>query len=293
MGPKSQGHKATPEDCPKTARVPVLRRSLRPVPQPPSPLIPAILTGLALAAAALLAASCGTVSRTIAPPPHIPGAEFVGNAQCYECHTNYARAFQGNVHFRVQPAVGPLPGGASCESCHGPGSLHVNAPRDRAQFIFNPGRDPQACYNCHQDVHLQFRLPQHHPVPEGLMNCVQCHDPHGREIFKTSGGLAMARLNEQCAGCHREQARPFVFEHEALREGCVSCHQPHGAVNDKLLAQRDVNLCLKCHAQIQANPGEAVIGQVDHRAFLAMGTCWSAGCHTAVHGSNFHPKLLY
>jgi hypothetical protein len=24
-----------------------------------------------------------------------------------------------------------------------------------------------------------------------------------------------------------------------------------------------------------------------------MGTCWSAGCHTAVHGSNFNPRQLY
>jgi predicted CXXCH cytochrome family protein len=248
---------------------------------------------LLLAGVLAVISSCGTVERTLVIAPQIPGASYVGNEQCYYCHTNYSRVFHGSVHFRVHVGREDLKGGTSCESCHGPGSLHVSAPRDRASLIFNPGKDPQACYTCHLDVQLQFRLPEHHPVAEGHMNCVQCHDPHGRDIFKPAGGLQMARLNESCAQCHREQARSFVFEHEALREGCVTCHQPHGSVHAKLLTERDANLCLKCHAQVQPSPGELWIGKVDHKALLSMGTCWSAGCHTAVHGSNFQPKMLY
>lgn len=128
------------------------------------------------------------------------------------------------------------------------------------------------------------------------MNCVQCHDPHGGDIFKMAGGLAMARQNETCAACHREQTRPFVFEHEALREGCTVCHQPHGSVNRMLLVERDANLCLKCHAQSPgagAGGGEIFIGKVPHSTFLRQGTCWSAGCHTAVHGSNVDPRLRF
>ncbi len=252
---------------------------------------------LGLVAAILLATSCSTgpVGRAVVVPPSIPGAQFVGNSQCFDCHTNYARSFQGNVHFRLHVDVERKPGGTSCESCHGPGSLHAQAPRDRARLIVNPGKDPRACFTCHEEVHLQFRLPEHHPVLEGQMNCVQCHNPHGRESFQPNGrgGLAMARLNEQCAGCHREQARGFVFEHEALREGCASCHDPHGSIHAKMLTERDANLCLKCHAQIQTSPGDLFIGRVNHQALLGLGSCWSAGCHTAVHGSNFHPKMLY
>lgn len=252
-----------------------------------------LAAGSLLCCLTLFLSSCSTVQRTVVVPPHIPGAVFVGNQACYECHTNYSHAFQGNVHFRVQADVQKLPGGTSCESCHGPGSRHAEAPRERAQFIINPRKDPKACFDCHQDVHLQFRLPSHHPVTEGILNCVQCHDPHGREIFKPAGGLGMARLNEQCSSCHKEQARTYVFEHEAMREGCVSCHQPHGSINSKLLTERDANLCLKCHAQIQSGAGEVWIGKTDHRSLLSLGSCWSAGCHTAVHGSNFQPKLLY
>jgi hypothetical protein len=32
---------------------------------------------------------------------------------------------------------------------------------------------------------------------------------------------------------------------------------------------------------------------VPHAQFLIRGTCWSAGCHTAVHGSNVNPHMLY
>lgn len=251
--------------------------------------------GLVAFAFSFTSCTTGPVSRTVVVAPQIPGATFVGNTACFYCHTNYSRSFAGNVHFRVHVDVERKPGGTSCESCHGPGSRHAEAPRDRAEFIVNPGKDPAACYSCHLDVQLQFRLPDHHPVPEGHMNCIQCHDPHGRESFQPGRGvrLAMAQRDGQCAECHREQARTFVFEHEALREGCASCHQPHGSIHSKMLTERDANLCLKCHAQIQPTAGEVWIGKVNHQSLLSLGTCWSAGCHTAVHGSNFQPKLLY
>ena len=114
--------------------------------------------------------------------------------------------------------------------------------------------------------------------------------------MKPSGGLAMARLNQNCAQCHRAQVRPFVFEHPALREGCLVCHSPHGSINAKMLVEADPNLCLKCHAQEQGlgvHPGEIYIGKVPHTAFLRQGTCWNAGCHTAVHGSNMDRILRY
>lgn len=240
--------------------------------------------------------SCATPQRAVLVPLEIPGASFVGDRVCYDCHTNYARVFPASPHARLQIAQAPPPGEAGCEACHGPGSRHVAAPSRGSGLILNPGRDPAACFRCHLETHAEFALPQHHPVLEGRMNCVQCHDPHGFDILKPSRGLALARVNETCAECHREQAKPFVFEHEALREGCTVCHAPHGSVNPKLLVERDNNLCLKCHAQIQGPLGggsSIFIGKEDHTDKLRLGSCWSTGCHTAVHGSNFHPAQLY
>lgn len=246
-----------------------------------------------LAVSGLALSSCSTVQRSVIAPPNIEGATFVGNAVCYDCHTNYVRAFPGSPHARVHFQPLPGVGEAGCEACHGPGSRHVAAGGGRGQFIINPGRDPAACFSCHLQTHAEFNLPQHHPVPEGHMNCVQCHDPHGFDIMKPARGLAIARLNEGCAQCHREQARPHVFEHEAVRDGCTTCHQPHGSVNPKMLVERDNNLCLKCHAQVQGTAGEIYIGKEPHRDHLSLGGCWSAGCHTAVHGSNINPHLRY
>jgi len=245
---------------------------------------------------ALVLVSCSTTGRVDLLPPLIEGATFVGNRMCYDCHTNITRVFSSSPHARLHFEGVSMAEPTGCEGCHGPGSRHVAAGGGRGRFIVNPGRQPDVCFNCHLETHAEFNLPQRHPVIEGTMSCVQCHDPHGMDIMKPARGLAMARLNEQCSACHREQTRPFVFEHEALREGCTVCHQPHGSINTKLLVERDNNLCLKCHAQ---TPGAGVatgrlyIGQIDHTDRLRTGTCWSAGCHTAVHGSNVHPRQLY
>jgi len=257
----------------------------------------AAAAGLGLAASVALALnSCSTTPVTLAVAPEVPGARFVGDHACFECHTNICRNFLGSAHVRIRLEDPRAAGQTGCESCHGPGSLHILGGGGRGKSIVNPGKDPAPCFECHRPVEAEFRLPQHHPLFENKMNCAQCHDPHGSDVFKAGGGLAMARLNEGCSACHREQTRPFVFEHAAMREGCTTCHNPHGSINAKLLTQRDVNLCLRCHAQVQGPSvarGQVYIGNIDHTAFIRMGTCWSAGCHTAVHGSNVDVRLRY
>ena len=245
----------------------------------------------------LLAVACCSCSKgdyEVAPPPGVEGASLVGNTGCFECHTNLVQGYLSSSHAALYNKDPKWQGMSGCEACHGPGSEHVAVGGGRGGHIINPRHDPEACLRCHQSVRTKFRLPHRHPVLEGDMNCVQCHDPHGPDIMRPSGGVGFARLNESCAQCHRSQARQFVFQHEAMREGCVVCHDPHGSFNDKMLVQNDANLCLKCHAQVQGLgvlAGELFIGKVNHTFQLAQGTCWSAGCHQGVHGSNIHPRF--
>ncbi len=252
---------------------------------------------MVVGAAAILLLSCAGVQRTVtAPPPLIEGATFVGNKSCFECHTNITRLFPSSPHSRLHIEGVPMKEQAGCESCHGPGSKHVASGGGRGRFILNPGKDPAACYACHLQTHAEFSLPNHHPVREGRMNCVQCHDPHGADILRPAGLLSVTRQNETCAQCHREQSRQVIYEHEALREGCTICHSPHGSINRKLLTERDANLCLRCHAQTPGAGGQRqriFIGSSDHTLRLRQGACWSAGCHTAIHGSNINPTMLY
>jgi len=123
------------------------------------------------------------------------------------------------------------------------------------------------------------------------MTCTQCHPPH-KGIAHKGGSTALLAKDENCLQCHPAQRGPHVFEHEALREGCTTCHNPHGSVNAKLLTVRDSNLCLRCHFQ-QVQGGIIRIGGSDHTVRVQQGTCWTAGCHEAVHGSRVNSSLRF
>jgi len=265
---------------------------------------------LAASAAALLlvAISCGTISRQAVVLPDVPGAKYVGSADCEQCHDEICRTFKTADHARLI-AQGKNGLDAGCESCHGPCSLHEDSGGDikppysftagrprpeglSGRYPFEPARAVEnVCYQCHLDVRGQFNLPNHHPVPEGRMSCIVCHPPHQGIAF-VAGSTRLLSQNENCVQCHPAQQGPFVFEHEALREGCTTCHSPHGSVNAKLLTERNANLCLKCHFQ-QVQSGAIFIGGVNHTSRLSQGACWSAGCHEAVHGSRVNPSLQF
>jgi predicted CXXCH cytochrome family protein len=123
------------------------------------------------------------------------------------------------------------------------------------------------------------------------MKCSECHPPH-RGFAHAFGSTSPRSADEGCFQCHPAQRGPYVFEHEALREGCTTCHGAHGTINAKLLNVRGSTLCLKCHFQ-QIQNGAVTIGGADHSSRLQVGTCWTAGCHEAVHGSRVNSSLRF
>lgn len=246
------------------------------------------LAGIGFAAAAAVI-SCSTVTRTIFAPPQVPGATFAGDASCAQCHPQQVKDFQTSTHARLK-APGDNAKDVGCESCHGAGSIHNESGGARGTII-NPRKSPETCFQCHADKRGEFSLPHHHPVVEGKVGCGDCHDPHKGDAV-IGGGTNLQKENETCAKCHTAQFGPFVFEHEAMREGCTTCHQPHGSVNDKMLVTRSAALCVKCHFEQNTAAG-IFIGNSDHTSRLARGSCWSAGCHEAVHGSQVSPANRY
>jgi predicted CXXCH cytochrome family protein len=108
--------------------------------------------------------------------------------------------------------------------------------------------------------------------------------------------------DSKCSQCHEDVTSKFhdathakLFADGVKGEaiGCESCHNPHGSMNAKMLKARNANLCLQCHFQQQTAPGVILIGGRDHASFLSRGTCWSAGCHEAVHGSHVSSSLRF
>lgn len=254
------------------------------------------------------AISCRTVKRVAVQLPNVPGAEYIGSQACAECHEEMFRDFQTADHANLM-TPGPNALNAGCESCHGPGSLHSESGGEvKPPYSFAVGRAganelgatvslPNAravetmCFTCHANVRGEFNLPHRHPVMEGKMSCLECHPPH-KGSAHLSGSTALKSQDATCLKCHPAQHGPFVFEHEAMQEGCTSCHGAHGTVNPKMLTARDSNLCLKCHFQ-QVQGGQILIGGANHTTRIQQGSCWTAGCHEAVHGSRVNSSLRY
>jgi predicted CXXCH cytochrome family protein len=240
----------------------------------------------------LFLVSCLSANRTVLAPPQVSGAHYTGTKACVECHADQTAHFGTATHARLALAD-PKVGDTGCEACHGPGSVHVNSGGARGTIV-NPSKSPETCFQCHLDKRGEFSLPHAHQVLAGHMSCSDCHDPHkGHVVLNT--GADLENQNETCTKCHTAQKGPFLFKHNAMLEGCTVCHSPHGSVNQKMLVSRDANLCLRCHLEHPAMDGNGTImaGGEDHRTRLQNGTCWSAGCHEDVHGSNASKAMRY
>jgi DmsE family decaheme c-type cytochrome len=173
----------------------------------------------------------------------------------------------------------------SCVSCH---SIHKNGPY--GLVARRPVEVNRLCAGCHLSVWASFQKPYKHPLPEGAMSCVDCHNPHGSVL---PFSIRTVNANEPaCVKCHGDKRGPFVFEHPPMKlEGCPACHQPHGSANPRMLTRAQVRfVCLECHANLPTPtaPANGTIGTVPP-ALHDLRTARFQNCnlcHQKVHGSN-------
>jgi DmsE family decaheme c-type cytochrome len=206
---------------------------------------------------------------------------------CLSCH---AKDF-GKVNIRRSSHT---MADVACTSCH---SIH----KSTAPIYLLARKQADLCYTCHLDVRSQFAMPFKHRVNEGVVQCSDCHNPHG--TFAPTWRMADRPLMVQqaagnetpCVKCHTDKRGPWVYEHAPLKvEGCEICHNPHGSMNAKLLRRPVVfTLCLECHND--SNPpdgGSGVRAQTATHNMLDPRYRQCTACHARIHGSNADPFFL-
>jgi len=212
------------------------------------------------------------------------------SAVCLTCHEKGDRGtFTESIHARRNVA---------CMSCH---SVHSST---SARNLLKTKTDDATCFSCHKAERAKTMRTSHHPIAEGKMGCVSCHNPHDGSRPKM---LLADSVNELCYKCHTEKRGPFLYEHAAVREDCASCHDPHGSNHPRMLQAKPPQLCQRCHYSghgitfdlantlagpavaapspaAAVSPTGAVVAQTVRSSRQMEHSC--KNCHLAIHGSN-------
>jgi DmsE family decaheme c-type cytochrome len=180
-------------------------------------------------------------------------ASYVGQDTCLTCHQDTIGSYADSPHHRAADPRTPA-ATQGCESCHGPGSKHIEDPVNVKPKRFSEMSADDAtatCLSCHtRGEHALWEGSQH---DSRGVSCVTCHSVHNPVSEK--GQLKKATQTEICASCHRDKASKVDRSgHMPVREGkmqCSTCHNIHGSTNVKLLRKGDSisESCTSCHAE--------------------------------------------
>jgi DmsE family decaheme c-type cytochrome len=200
------------------------------------------------------------------------------NNTCLTCHEKDRQAnWHSGMHDRRNVA---------CISCH---SVHD---AKSVKSLLATKTESETCYSCHKSERAKTLRTSHHPVREGKLSCVSCHNPHDGSRPKL---LQADTTNELCFTCHTEKRGPFLYEHAPVREDCTNCHDPHGSNHERLLVAKQPYLCQRCHfsghgitadnaSSLEGLPVAPVPGAATSSSRNTERGCKQ--CHLNIHGSN-------
>ena len=120
--------------------------------------------------------------------------------------------------------------GVQCESCHGPGSIHIKNPQGWRMTI---DRSSQACGNCHSTDGMGLVAAKNSFINHAqqfaeiskskhlALDCVDCHDPHSG-VTQNQQAENPVTLND-CRNCHYNEAN---YQKVELHKNfdCTQCH---------------------------------------------------------------------
>jgi predicted CXXCH cytochrome family protein len=147
--------------------------------------------------------------------------------------------------------------GVSCESCHGPGSKHVEDPESNVYLasLSDPVRQNEVCLQCHMrnrdmrlnDHNMSELLGQTRDYPAGY----EAGKPLSEYKFVapfTLGHETKEFYANGAAKKNRTQGNEFVHSMKG-RHGvtCINCHDPH-TLEPTAEKNTGNELCMKCHS---------------------------------------------
>jgi DmsE family decaheme c-type cytochrome len=217
------------------------------------------------------AALCGAALLGLCPPaagPAVAQAGYVGEEVCGSCHEDLLSDYSHTIHAKVLNATNaPTAAGThGCESCHGPGGMHVDAGGGPGtggpDFLTFRGETAAAreaenakCLSCHEGGEQRFWHGS--PHESRGRSCAECHNV--MKQVSSENLLAKPTETALCSQCHHlNRARMMRSSHMPARKGalgegwmdCGTCHNPHGTVTRSLIDASSVNEnCYGCHAE--------------------------------------------
>ncbi|MGC4046932.1 MAG: multiheme c-type cytochrome [Armatimonas sp.] len=132
--------------------------------------------------------------------------------------------------------------GVGCESCHGPGSAHLQGAKMQDLKKLDGKEMNELCGRCHrtaEDVQAMGKIAvdstnRFQPYAmtlskcfiksQGKLTCVTCHDPH------ENASKDIPRYERTCIACHdgSEKTKPVCPVN--AKQDCIRCHMPTRSV---------------------------------------------------------------
>src|ERR1035437_4491073 len=132
--------------------------------------IPTVFLALFLACllnTAIVAQGQAANPKTPFAPP--PGPQYGGSNTCKPCHEDQYKQIQATQHWNTNLAnlkKGTGQEWHGCESCHGPGSAHVDGGGDKSKIFSFKGATAQQvsarCQTCHSTTRPDFQRSVHY-----------------------------------------------------------------------------------------------------------------------------------
>ena len=164
---------------------------------------------------------------------------------CIQCHAASVQAFGNSTHRLklIEPSIG-------CESCHGPGALHVRERTSEVSIVGN------------FDDTIVHPGKQSREINEAI--CARCHlrgagwsNVRGRSSNDFRPGLLMTDFRVDFAPQNSTGEMKVVGHFEQMHASrcyiesdtltCTTCHNPHAAPSAEMKVEYYQRKCLSCH----------------------------------------------